>query len=195
MTTSTNNLVIIYFPGTGGHHLANLLSITGRYQYTVDYSRYFASDGQKYLPAHYQDHSAESSVYLYHYGSADDSQIEKISGPSTQFLVIHFPTNNELAWRRIEINKWPSMNNNKLRDFHFKYDLEKIYKQPYLEKLYPGKWATVMADDLFSDDTNLLFDKLESAVGAQFLDRELANCIHAQWIKNIKEYISLLGTQ
>ena len=189
MTTSTNNLVIIYFHGTGGHHLANLLSITGRYQYTVDYSRYFVG-GADSKNAHYQDDSADNSIYLCHYGSGDDSHIERISGPNTQFLVIHFPNNNKLAWRRIEI-----YNKTKLRNFHFKHDLEKIYKQPYLEKLYPGKWATVMADDLFSDDTNLLFDKLESAVGVQFLDRELANSIHAQWIKNIKEYISLLGTQ
>jgi|694.fasta_scaffold82801_3 hypothetical protein len=179
MISSTNNLVIVFFPGAGGHHLANLLSITGRYQYIVDYSRYFVG-GADSKHAHYQDDSADNSIYLCHYGSADDSHIEKISGPNTQFLVIHFPINNKLAWRRIEI-----YNKIKLRNFHFRHDLEKMYKPQHLEKLYPGKWSTVMADDLFSDNTDLLFDKLENYLGIQFVDRELGSSLHLQWIKNI----------
>jgi hypothetical protein len=60
-----------------------------------------------------------------------------------------------------------------------------MYKPQHLEKLYPGKWSTVMADDLFSDNTDLLFDKLENYLGIQFVDRELGSSLHLQWIKNI----------
>ena len=176
------NLFIFFAPGLGGHHLANILSLTGTYEYIADYSKYFSEYSANLGQSHFQNNNYKKSIYLYHFGSADDCKVQElINQPSTQFVVIHLPQNNKLArWRLDAFNKFDSKN------FHLAIDIEKIYKQQILEKLYPGKWATVMADELFSDtDSDQFLKKLENNLNVEILDKELAKRIHSKWISTL----------
>jgi hypothetical protein len=180
-----DNLFIFFAPGLGGHHLANILSLTGKYEYTVNYSKYFLEYSAKSTDhAHFQSNNHKKSIYLYHFGSADDSKVQElINQPNTQFLVIHLPQNNKIARWRLEVwNKFDS------KGCHLATkDIEKIYKPQILEKLYPGKWNTVMADELFSDtDPDQFLKQLENNLNVEILDKELAKRIHSQWISTLK---------
>jgi hypothetical protein len=181
-----NNLFIFFAPGLGGHHLANILSLTGSYEYTVDFTKYFDDvsklNSQTAIAHNQIDHHAKT-IYLYHFGDANDSKIkELIDQPNTQFLVIHHPKNNELALRRLEA--WNKIN---LKNCPITLDIEKLYKPQILEKLYPSQWTTVMADELFNDfSLDQFFTKLENDLNVEILDKEFAKQVHVQWITNLR---------
>jgi len=186
-----NNLIIMFFPGLGGNHLANIISISKEYKnFKVDRSQYF--NPSKKSNAHYNNANSISSnintdnyIFLYHFGTADEDNIKKIIDTSTnyQFLVIGFPQKNQLAFKRME-----RKNEVDLRKYFIRYDLERLYKQQFLEKYYPGKWCTIFADDLFSNQNIEQFlTDLENKLEINILDRELAISIHNRWILNLEE--------
>jgi hypothetical protein len=181
-----NNLVIMYFPGTGGNHLANLIAVSKQYTYNVDYAKYFCPN--KKINAHYRDNN-DFSIFLYHFGSADEDNLQKIvNTPNSQFIVIGFPENNQLAWKRIK-----HFNKLNIIDYHFFHDLTKIYKQQYLEKIYPRNWNTIFADDLFSsNNTGQLLNDLEYKLNIDIVDKDFAISIHNQWISNLEETVSTI---
>ena len=179
-----NNLLIIFFPGTGGNHLANLISLSGQYNYAVDLSKYFSDNQQDQHTAHYyQPQATGNTIHWNHFGSNDDELTQTLlQSDNTSFLVIHLPVHNQLAWQRME-----KINGVELRKFHFHHDLEKIYKQQDLEKIYPGRWNTVMADELFANhNLDQFFDSLEQKLDITIADRTTAARIHNQWLQNLE---------
>jgi hypothetical protein len=178
----SNNLIIFYFPGLGGHHLANLIATSGQFYYPVDYSKYF-EDTQ--ANAHYNiDTSISPNIFLYHFGSADDQEISDLCARApTKFLVIHFPCHNQLARLRIENFNGLDFTN------HFVNDLEKLYKSQFLEKIYPGEWFTVMSDDLFSKDANKIIRSIEYILELNLEQTDLICRIHSQWILKLEKHL------
>lgn len=191
-----NNLFIFFPPGLGGHHLANILSLTGNYTYSVDYSKYFFDQPSepafiRGFNAHFKNSTNEETIYLCHFGSANDSKImELINHPNTQFLVIHLPNKNILARWRFQL--W---NNIDLEKHHAAVDLEKIYKPQILKTIYPANWQVIMADDFF-DDSNIdqFLNKLENILNVKILDKEFARRIHAQWILRLQNHYQQLNS-
>jgi hypothetical protein len=176
----TINLVIFAFPGLGGNHLANLIATSGLFHYPVDYTKYFKDTKSN---AHYLvDTSIKPNIFLYHFGSANDQEISHLCASApTKFLVIHFPLHNQLAKLRIK------MSNNIDLTSHFVYDLQKIYKSQFLEKIYPGEWFTVMSDDLFSMDVNKIIRVIESILGSNLEQKKLIHDIHESWIAKLEK--------
>ena len=184
MITEPDHLIIFFMPGLGGHHLANLFALTGRYRYRVDYSKYFT--GQEH--AHFFDKTDQSqTISLYHFGNANDDLIDQVRNSKVNFVVIHWPTHNELAWRRLEKLNGP-LRTPRMCDCV--YDLTKLYKQKFLEKIYPGNWNTVMADDLFSPNADTLVKQIESIAGPIQQHQSLVHDIHAAWINNIIKQVA-----
>lgn len=178
--------MIFQFPGLGGHHLANLIALSGRYNYVVDYSKYFDPNYQS--AAHFETRSNDNSIVVDHFGSIDTVPLfrEVSAMPNCQFIVIHFPRNNDLAWKRL--NQFNAIN---MKKHHFRHDLEKIYKQEYLAKIYPGTWNTVMADALFDKtDVAQFIHSLESKLDIEISDRRLATSVHQQWLKNLENTLA-----
>lgn len=176
-----HKLIIFALPGLGAHHLANIVASCGRYNYPVDYTKYF-------LPTVTNAHFlcpvvSNPDILMYHFGSANDREIDNLCQiHSTQFIVIHLPRTSELAWSRIEsTNRIDTVEN------HVLYDLEKIYKQQFLSKVYPGQWNTIMADDLFSDNVDKIIQSVESILNCRLDKRDLLCDIHKAWISKIKK--------
>lgn len=200
--TRDNNLLIMFYPGTGGHHLANLFSLSDKYVYPTDLNKYFSTVNRgtqaAHYALHYRDPTLERSVFLYHFATGHlgtsgvsgfgDNLIEKlITMPGTQLVTIHFPINNQLVWNRMS-----KISGVDLKKFSCLAHLEVVYKQHYLERLYPGNWNTVFADDLF-DTTKIdaFLDDLETKLDFNFTNRSLAIKIHTQWLENMYKHNSI----
>jgi hypothetical protein len=183
-----NYLVIFWPQGLGGHHLANIISTSDKYyNNSVDLEMYFGAQKNN---AHYGafDGNYENSIILApHFCNAEDDKIKHLqTNNQVEFLVIHMPNSNKLAWRR-----YNSLNGNtqvkfERSEFVFvRNDIEKIYKQQFLSMIYGGVWNTVMADDLFSDDIDVVLDQLQQNLNIKFADRPLIRKIHSRWLHNI----------
>ena len=182
------HLILFYLPGLGGHHLANLISLSGDYVYSVDYSLY----GTKWNhgAAHFEAQASENTIIHNHFGSADDDAIfDCLQHVTTQCLVITLPVANQLAQARI--NYYNKIN---FQNFHFYHDIEKIYKQQHLSKLYkpinPHGWVTVESDWLFDrEKITCLVEKLEQDLNIIIPDHDLVCTFHNHWLDSIEAYV------
>jgi len=166
-----NCLHIIFPPGLGGHHLANLISLSGQYKYDVDYDKYF----QSLTKAHFEYQDQEPSIFLHHFGSNSirDSDCKN-------FLIIGLPETNQLA-----INRFNKCNYYGF-DRHITNDIRLIYKQHILDKIYKGNYNTIMADMLFDTNAEQLIAQVEDKLQIVIENKLFAYRIHYNWIKNLQ---------
>ena len=184
-----NDCLVLFFPpGLGGHHLANILSTSNKYPHDINFDDYFS---KLTTNAHYyrfdEADDSQSIVLAPHFGNANDTRIRELQATKTvEFLLIHFPNLNQLAWRRYNsFNAKNRVEFESMELYFVRHDLEKIYKQQFLSQIYGGVWNTVMADDLFSPEIDKILDQLEQNLSIKFLDRPLVKKIHTQWLDNI----------
>ena len=195
-------LFIIFAPGLGGNHLANLIALGDRFKRDVDYNKYY----QKVNDAHFA--KMENLQLLHVLSGISDQDVENILIKNNIFcghigeylwfmqspyyqkfknkkiLVIDVPDVDSLAYKRFS-----SCTN--LNDY-FYYEQKTLYTQLSLSNLFNE-------NDFFSIKSTLIFDKNSDEL-IQFLEQEfnmiidktLASTIHANWINNINHSLGIL---
>lgn len=168
-------LHIVYPPGLGGNHLANLISLSKQYTYNVDYNKYYQTSKN----AHFAIKGQKQSISLHHFGS---NNIQNYN--CNNFLCIAIPETNQLA-----INRFNRYNNNTFLA-HTKQDICLIYKQHILEKIYPGNWNTIFSDVLFDTNAKKLITQIENKLEIVIKNKYFAFKIHNAWIRNLQNEFS-----
>jgi len=186
------NIFIIFSPGSGGNHLANLIGLSSRFYRQVDYSKYQSNIEN----AHYSkiknlnygdiyfnlnDLLAQNNVLCGHIGEYLFSKALLRKLPNRKYLIINLPkfkTGN--AYKRMSAFN-PGFNNHE----YFWEEQRILYSQESLAALF-------QEDDFFNIDAELLFqsskiiiDYIEQTLHTE-LDRQTATEIHDLWLSKNK---------
>ena len=182
---NVRNVVILFAPGLGGNHLANMLSTSAEFE-----SRCSVSD---YLQSRSQDA---------HFSPAKNLQIatlgDKLSSPGhivcghwaeyywlqltcgiesnvhDQLLVIKLPSASSLAWQRFF--KYSSLSSTYLIE-----EQRSLYSIEIIGRLFTNKDIfEVESDRLFDPDINWLIEFAAKDMGIQ-LDRDQCRHMHQIW--------------
>jgi len=177
---SASPLIIMFPPGLGGNHLANVISLSGQYEFEVNFDKYFNESNHAHFNNHGKPKDSDISIFLNHFGSADDDDIERLVAEyNCIFLVIGMPNSND----SVACHRFLSYNN-LVEPVHIIEDIKKIYKSNFLSKIYTGRWETVLSDDMFDiSKAEAFINELEEKLEITFPNKEFAVTIHKKWIE------------
>lgn len=189
------NLFVIYPPGLGGNHFANILSL-GK-QFTPRFA--LESYDQNVNNAHFSYHrefnvlriretlpelTAQSNVFNGHwlaYLQFHDSELPELF-PNKKFFAIQMPEPGTVAHDRITGGNPTAYNNYFMREITF------MYQVPHMQALCrqaDRPWYSVNPDLLFAPDLSALFADLAQQGFEIQVDMDLVNSLHAKWFNRL----------
>jgi hypothetical protein len=203
MITEFDNIFVMFAPGTGGNHLANLMSLDSRYAKRFDPSDYdFTTNNNS--DAHYATlHGGPENLNLYHpWIDINCIKLQKniLCGhvleylqlknttnileqlPNKAFVTIQVPTPGDRAHTRMTW-RYGKMDNYMLGELAVLYDapnLKKIFDLPEIDV-----WHYVWPKDLFDDDISPVLNQIQHVFGLD-LDQTLAQELHTKWLANLE---------
>jgi len=198
ITKSNHNLFIIYPPGLGGNHLANIISMDDNYLQRSELADY--NNNQR--DAHFSkiknlklDVIKENidilkkgnNVLCGHCGEylwfKDDPFFNSDLFKNKKFCVINPPKSiNSLAYQRL-IKVLPVYESP-----YFFQECSTLYSIKYLSKLFDeSDWFFVDSELLFTDDVNLLLDDLKLQGLIKNFNHDVVTSMHDTWITSIKK--------
>ena len=206
-------LIVLYPPGTGGHHLADLTALTAKFAREIDFDKYqhqrqdglaFNVNGETdVLTLEINDQAytditvtQRNNVFSFHFYSLLNADWEKLKlFPNHRYLVIGFST-TEYGWVNCDgqpsasddaahAQRWAKHNYIGNYGSEALCDTEALYKQGILSKIFQGRFDTVEGSLLFSSHTDELLDRIEQVLETRFLSRETARNIHNVWFERI----------
>ena len=198
---TTKNLFILYYAGTGGNHLANIIALSDQYYRDVDYSKYNYSGRQNisgyekkfperfFITAHFHIPNStankKTNIFPDHvFGYINNFMSKEYS--DKHFIVIQMPNcqKNSLAFNRLcRFNQW---HNDHTFPGAAYSDLDCLYKQQTLKPIMPlANWDTIDSELLFSPNIDQLIQDIETKLDIKILDKDLARSIHQKWIEQL----------
>jgi hypothetical protein len=188
-------LFVIFAPGLGGNHLANLLSLTPRFYRTVDFEAYNSIGANAHFSniknlqlTSISDHivplTGVSNVLCGHLGEyiwlKQSGIAEKFR--NKKFLIVSIPKKNTLAYRRL-CRSFPMIDANE----YFYQEQRTLYSQEIIEKIFDEHdFFNISAEIIFSDDINKLLTFIQHEFYTT-IDVVQATKAHRAWINKIKE--------
>jgi len=194
-----NNLFILFAPGLGGNHLANLISLDSKFQtrFTERTYKYMhhqvvtnnvfpahvalqnvrTDSIEKMLPTLINKSNVLCGHWLEYVMLKQSKFIEHF--PNRSFCVIQMPNVNSLAYKRFEnhcVNPMPWIYN----------ELELLYKVENIAKLIDeveSKFYYIWPDMLTDKDIRLLFEDLKIQGMDLDIDMEMAQHYHTIWVE------------
>lgn len=185
------NLFIIFPPGAGGNHLANLVSLSGKYSRAVDFNQY----GTGYQTAHFTDN--ELNLAIDENGVGQLSQQNNVlcghlasyiwfnrAGfaerfPNKKFVVITAPEHDTLAFNRA--SKLCSVYTHPY-SYH---ELNTLYSIECLSALYnEHDWFQISAEDIFQPLPDKILSFLKQDLWLD-VDYDFVKDIHAKWFADL----------
>ena len=196
MLTQFKNLIILYAPGLGGNHLANLISTSRVFNRNFRADLY-SSDSEN---AHYSDVSnlkkdsliknlvklkTQSNVLCGHLGEYlwIKHNIADRFFSNKKFLIIKFPNKDTVAYQRL-LKFAPHLAN----EYYYQEQLTLYSKQHLVLLFNETDFVEMPAELLFAKDTVELENFLTKELGIQ-LDQQLVPQLHAKWYDSVLNQI------
>jgi hypothetical protein len=185
------NLFVIFAPGLGGNHLANLIGLSSRFTRNTDLSKYrpgiktahladISNLQEKSLLDNLPQLQIQSNVlcgHLAEYLWIQQKQIDKFF-INRKFLIITFPKKNTAAYDRL-LKFCPNFKN------YWFHEQTSLYSVQYMEKLFGEKdFFTLNAEDIFTEQVDQIIKFIESELVTQ-IDAKLAQKLHTIWYKSV----------
>ena len=186
------NLFVIFAPGLGGNHLANLLALTDRFQRSVDFEGYSTDETTAHfcdivnlrvtsIEANLDKLVNQSNVLCGHIGEylwfKDMPWSSKFL--NKKFLIVSVPEKNTLAFSRF-IKYIPAVDNE-----YFYQEQKTLYTQNVLEKLLEETdFFQIRAEQIFDRDIESLIEFLEQQFSST-IKKQLALDIHSAWMSKL----------
>jgi len=204
--SAPKNLFIVYIPGLGGNHLANILSLSDKYATRFDPNSY---NDQLFGNTHStlttdvklkinsiktnletlkkQNNIFCGHLYMYHQIMCLEKNLIADNFPNRSYLVLQMPKVNTRAYRRIL--SWSVIQNQD----------EKISELPSMVAdvslmYYPNHVKTILNEDadfyginpdlLFADNIGFLLIALRKRFGIT-IDRVLAQELQTKWLNSL----------
>jgi hypothetical protein len=186
------NLFVIFAPGLGGNHLANLIGLTDRFNRKYDVNDYrpgitnahvssVTNLQEKTLLANLSELQTQSNVFCGHlaeYLWIQQKQIDKFF-VNRKFLIITFPEKNTSAYNRL-LKICPSLSS----DYLF-YEQASLYSIQYMSKLFDEyDFFTLSAEHIFTEQVDQLVKFIESELYTN-IDIDTATKLHNIWYPSV----------
>jgi len=199
------NLFVVYAPGLGGNHLANILSLSNGYvsicnpsdyDNKLDGTTHFGEpkniefDKFKNLASTLQHQSNVFCGHVYQYDRVCREDLLTTYFANRKYLVIQFPQIGSRTYQRmlswnlgISLKQTANLRPSAVSDLAFLYD-----PQVMRSILGEGKdieFHKIDTDLLFNDDINLLLDNLTKKEIEISINRDLAQDLHTKWLNHL----------
>ena len=193
MEKNSSNIFILFAPGLGGHHVANMLSTDKRFMQRAtlsDYENHLKKRSDAHIKIDVNNDlmlsNDQNKVLLLHFGTLiwDYEKVKKFK--NRKILIIEFPKNkNTLAFKRFaDYNKNFYLNN--------KYMFQEqrlLYSQCIIEKLVSEKdFFNIESEKIFDDNFDFIYDFVLNTMNLN-IDYNLCKNMHDKWINTIKKSI------
>lgn len=190
-------LFVIFAPGLGGNHLANLLSLTPRFYRNVDLELYNSMEVNAHfatirnlrltsITSHIDALTGINTVLCGHLGEyiwLKQSGLT-VKFKNKKFLIITMPQKNTLAYYRLV----------KFNNYNCEYYYKEqciLYTQEILKKIFKEhNFISIPAEIIFSDSIDNLITVIQEKLNTT-INVVQANKIHQIWITKIKQNIQL----
>ena len=180
-----NQINIVYAPGTGGNHLANLISLDDRYSLSVDMSVYDSGVENAHQLTPRQNENIQ--INTHHIGRFITQCIRQPVDLDSINILILLPPRDEknLAYQRMT-SYWPVYKDN----FVF-FEHTQIYSPFLMSCLLEKNWCTIDSSCLFSKDLKSITSILDQFGISINLDDSMV--IHKKWLDKIQKYVTKNG--
>ena len=191
MEKINNNIIVLFAPGLGGHHISNLLSTDTRFTQRAnleDYTTHLKKDTNAHIQLDINNELTqkddENRILPLHIGVLlwNYEKIKKFK--NRKILIVEFPNSKDsLAYKRfVNYNK-----NFDISDYMF-HEQKLFYSQHIIEKLVPEKdFFIVKSEDIFNDNFDLFYN-LTLNMNLK-INYDMCKVMHSMWIQKIKESI------
>jgi hypothetical protein len=195
MTGAHKDIFVLYSPGLGGTHLANLLATDARYTTRAtsrdyaDHNEFDAHIGTQLTLANDNIPSTGilNNIYCGHFGTyvwkmLSIESMKKSVEP--QLIIINIPGTNSLGFTRWTMFN-PFVNN------EYSQAEQKILYSPFVyQKLFGhSDYFTIDSQLIFQNSSNQLIDYVETEMNF-LLDHNECKKMHEIWIDKIKKYVN-----
>jgi len=190
------NLFVIFAPGLGGNHLANLIGLSDRFNRKYDVHGYrpgiknahvssVTNLQEKTLLDNLSELQNQSNVFCGHlaeYLWIKEKQIDKFF-VNRKFLIITFPEKNTPAYIRL-LKICPSLSH----EYLF-YEQSSLYSQKHIEKLFDEHdFFNLSAENIITENVNGIVDFIKSELCTD-INVSLATELHNVWYPSITSSI------
>jgi hypothetical protein len=175
---------IVYAPGTGGNHIANIISLDKKYSLSVDLSCYDDIDSSS--PHVHQSLPRENEkvkIDTLHIGSfLKKCKQDNFSSHDKNILIL-LPKFNEsnLAWERLKY--WAKQ----YQDQFIFVEHNQVYSKFLVSKISDQEWYTIHSSLLFNENVSWLMSLLNQ-IGVT-VDTGKVQEYHKKWLKKIQHYV------
>jgi hypothetical protein len=186
------NLFVIFAPGLGGNHLANLIGLSDRFNRKYDVHGYrpgiknahmssVTNLQEKTLLDNLSELQTQSNVFCGHlaeYLWIKEKQIDKFF-VNRKFLIITFPEKNTPAYIRL-LKICPSLSH----EYLF-YEQSSLYSIQYIKKLFEEHdFFTLGAENIFTEHIDQIVKFIESELYTN-INVETATRLHNIWYNSV----------
>lgn len=189
------NIFVLFSPGTGGNHLANMLSTDSRFiqrssvddyrahpngnAHTSNVENLTLSDIEKLTP--------DNNVLCGHFGEYHwlslSGLLEKFN--NRQIFILEVPVLGTTAWERYT-NMYPMMG-------YFHEEQRSLYTVELIEKTFDEHDIVSLPSELlFQPDLSQLFDRISKECDLQ-MDQQTCTQMHTIWYKKLLNQIAKKG--
>ena len=193
----TQNLFVIFPPGLGGNHLANLISLNEPWAPRCTIQQY----GNVVADAHFagtsnlqvdsllenvNSLSKQNNVFCGHaaeYIWFTERLDVKNLFPNRKYVIVNFPRNNQLAFARLQQHSLLFQKHDYILG-----ELATLYRSKSLELLYgESDWFYADSDLLFSPDVSEILTQLSSQGINISMSKDIAQDLHSKWLSGISK--------
>lgn len=186
------NLFVIFAPGLGGNHLANLIGLSDRFNRQYDINGYKPGIANAHLSniTNLQEQTLlpnllelqnQSNVFCGHlaeYLWIQQKQIDKFF-VNRKFLIITFPEKNTAAYNRL-LKICPSLSS----DYLF-YEQASLYSIQYMSKLFDEyDFFTLSSEHIFTEHPDQIVEFIKSELYTK-IDIDTVTKLHNIWYPSI----------
>lgn len=190
------NIFVVYSPGTGGNHVANMLSTDADYITRASFKDYLAHNENDAHVGKLKNFSQTNdnfssrpyfgNIFCFHFGSFYwmYSKIQQFK--NRQIIFISPPINkSSLAYLR-----YVNFSGNIAKNHYFLNEQKTLYTPEVFEKLFSETdFFTLAAEMIFDRPVAEFFDYAETEMNFR-LDRAECHNMHTNWIQKIKDYVN-----
>jgi len=184
------NIFVLFSPGTGGNHFANMLSTDTRFNQRTTVSDYKAHDRpnahtskfKNLQPAGIKKLPAEGNVLCGHLGEYywlnDSGLLRKFC--NKQLFILEVPQCGTIAW-----NRWNTYNQFDKSHTYLREEQRSLYTIKVIEMLFrENDIVSLSCELLFQSDLTKLFNLISSQSDIS-LNKDACNSMHKIWLEKI----------
>lgn len=179
---AVQHINIVYPPGSGGNHLANLISLDKKYSLDISTSVYNDTNTMNVHQSNPRENE-KVNIHLYHAGSFIGACRNFQIIPDAINILISYPPNSDLELSCQRIKCWGQIYHN------FLFSEFGLFYSPFvIKQILNVNWFTINATELFDKNISKILELFDK-INVQVDPAELQD-YHDKWLIIIQQYVN-----